>query len=129
MTRAKRARAQMDFDDLIRRTASLLARADAARVLYKLDAGIDHILVDEAQDNSPVQWAILERLVAEFVAGQGTREGRRPRTMFAVGDPKQSIYGFEGAAPALFEETLGRWKTACKAMGRADSARRWPITL
>lgn len=132
MTRAKRARAQMDFDDLIRRTASLLARADAAWVLYKLDAGIDHILVDEAQDNSPVQWAILERLVAEFVAGKGSREGRRPRTMFAVGDPKQSIYGFQGAAPALFEETLGRWKTACKAMGEGgpgETLAYHPVTL
>lgn len=103
--REKQARGALDFSDLIERTSSLFARAEAAWVLYKLDAGIDHLLVDEAQDTNPAQWAILKALTSEFRAGQGAREGALPRTIFAVGDPKQSIYGFQGAAPRQFEET------------------------
>ncbi|MFT0891431.1 double-strand break repair helicase AddA [Pseudochelatococcus sp. G4_1912] len=97
----KNARGALDFDDLIARTVSLLQRADAAWILYKLDAGIDHVLVDEAQDTSPDQWIILKTLVEEFAAGEGAFPRRR--TLFAVGDPKQSIYGFQGAAPYEFE--------------------------
>ena len=101
--RLKGARSLLDFDDLIARTLLLLDRADAAWVLYKLDAGIDHILVDEAQDTSESQWAILTRLCDEFLAGAGAR-GRR-RTFFAVGDEKQSIFSFQGAAPKMFSST------------------------
>ncbi|ALA17217.1 MULTISPECIES: double-strand break repair helicase AddA [unclassified Chelatococcus] len=97
----KRARGALDFDDLVERTLTLLERADAAWVLYKLDAGIDHLLVDEAQDTSPTQWAILKRLTEELFAGDGAVA--KTRTLFAVGDPKQSIYGFQGAAPQEFE--------------------------
>ena len=69
-------------------------------MLYKLDAGIDHILVDEAQDTSEAQWKILEDLTGEFAAGAGGRPTRR--TFFAVGDEKQSIFSFQGAAPQMF---------------------------
>ncbi|MGD1035840.1 MAG: double-strand break repair helicase AddA [Roseiarcus sp.] len=96
----KGERGLLDFDDLIRRTLLLLERADAAWVLYKLDAGIDHILVDEAQDTSEPQWAILTRLSDEFLSGAGARGPRR--TFFAVGDEKQSIFSFQGAAPKMF---------------------------
>jgi ATP-dependent helicase/nuclease subunit A len=98
--RLKGARSLLDFDDLIARTLLLLDRADAAWVLYKLDAGIDHILVDEAQDTSESQWAILTRLCDEFLSGAGARPRRR--TFFAVGDEKQSIFSFQGAAPKMF---------------------------
>src|SRR5208337_4716582 len=97
---AKRTRAALDFDDLIGKTSSLLTRQEAAEwVLYELDARIDHILVDEAQDTSPEQWTILERLTSDFFAGQGARDW--VPTLFAVGDEKQSIYGFQGARPEL----------------------------
>jgi ATP-dependent helicase/nuclease subunit A len=97
---AKRARAALDFDDLIAKALSLLCRQEAAEwVLYELDARIDHILVDEAQDTSPEQWAIVERLVSDFFAGEGARDCIP--TLFAVGDEKQSIYGFQGAVPEL----------------------------
>jgi ATP-dependent helicase/nuclease subunit A len=99
----KGARGLLDFDDLIARTLALLDRADAAWVLYKLDAGIDHILVDEAQDTSESQWAILIRLCDEFLSGAGARVRRR--TFFAVGDEKQSIFSFQGAAPKMFSAT------------------------
>jgi ATP-dependent helicase/nuclease subunit A len=95
-------RGVLDFEDLIVRTANLLARSDAGRwVHYKLDRGIEHILVDEAQDTSPRQWQVIASLVAEFFAGEGA-SGERLRTLFAVGDEKQSIFSFQGAVPAWF---------------------------
>ena len=76
-------------------------RPDAARwVHYKLDRGLDHILVDEAQDTSPRQWQVVRALVEEFFAGEGAAE--TVRTLFAVGDEKQSIFSFQGAVPAWF---------------------------
>jgi len=98
----KAARGFLDFNDLITRTVRLLARPDVGPwVSYKLDRGIDHILVDEAQDTSPDQWKVVGMLAGEFFAGAGAR-GRVERTIFAVGDEKQSIYSFQGADPASF---------------------------
>lgn len=97
----KRSRGLLDYDDLINRTADLLARSDVRQwVQYKLDAGIDHILVDEAQDTSPVQWEIINALIEEYFAGHSSRQSTR--TVFAVGDQKQSIYSFQGAEPEMF---------------------------
>ncbi len=101
---SKRQRGQYDFGDLIDRTNALLAeKPDAAWVLYKLDGGIDHVLIDEAQDTSPAQWDIIRSLTGEFFAGSGARPGL-DRTIFAVGDRKQSIFSFQGADPAAFEQ-------------------------
>jgi ATP-dependent helicase/nuclease subunit A len=99
----KNRRGLLDYDDLIARTRALLERVDAAWVHYKLDLGIDHLLIDEAQDTSPEQWDIIKRFVAEFTAGAGARGGIR-RSIFAVGDAKQSIFSFQGAAPESFAE-------------------------
>ncbi len=99
----KKAHGLLDFDDLIVRTVKLLARQDAGPwVQYKLDKGIDHILVDEAQDTSPNQWNVIRLLSEEFFAGKTARDIRR--TLFAVGDEKQSIYSFQGAVPEDFAE-------------------------
>lgn len=106
--RLKAQRSLLDYDDLIAKTRSLFARVEAAWVLYKLDAGIDHILLDEAQDTSEAQWAILRALADEFTAGDGVLRGPKPRTIFVVGDEKQSIYGFQGAAPKSFSEERRR---------------------
>jgi ATP-dependent helicase/nuclease subunit A len=99
--KAKARRGMLDYDDLIDRTLDLFRRTSAAWVLYKLDLGIDHILVDEAQDTSPKQWEIIETLVGEFTSGAGAR-GMKKRTLFVVGDDKQSIFSFQGAAPEKF---------------------------
>ncbi|MEM7499407.1 MAG: double-strand break repair helicase AddA [Pseudomonadota bacterium] len=99
---AKSAGGLLDFDDLVRRAQGLLAAPGLAPwVLWKLDGGIDHILVDEAQDTAPAQWDVIGALAEEFLAGQGVRTDR-PRTVFAVGDEKQSIYSFQGADPQVF---------------------------
>jgi ATP-dependent helicase/nuclease subunit A len=98
---AKQARGVLDYDDLIAATLALLEKPGAAAwVLYKLDQGIDHVLVDEAQDTSPEQWAILRKLTEDFFAGESN--ARVTRTLFAVGDEKQSIFSFQGADPAQF---------------------------
>ena len=99
----------LDFDDLIAKTLTLLRRGDTAWILYKLDRGIDHVLLDEAQDTNPAQWEILRLITAEFTAGRGAR-GEKVRTLFAVGDPKQSIYGFQGAEPREFERSRRQWR-------------------
>ncbi|WP_296711740.1 double-strand break repair helicase AddA [Rhodoblastus sp.] len=96
----KAERQMLDFDDLISRTRALLSRSSARWALQKLDAGIDHILVDEAQDTSAAQWEILDRISEDFFTGEG--QARRARSFFAVGDEKQSIFSFQGAEPALF---------------------------
>ena len=113
----KESEAALDFQDLINRTRTLLTRADmAAWVLYKLDGGLDHILVDEAQDTSDNQWAIVRALAEEFFSGLGRSEGA-DRTVFAVGDEKQSIYGFQGAKPELFLDNREYFEPRIKAAG------------
>ena len=94
---AEKARhAVLDYGDQIAISRSLLARAGIAPwVLFKLDGGLDHLLIDEAQDTSPAQWAVIAAVAEEFFAGEGARAA--PRTLFAVGDEKQSIFSFQGA--------------------------------
>ena len=99
----KDRRGLLDYSDLIDKTLALFESVTATWVLYKLDLGIDHILVDEAQDTSPRQWKIIETLAHEFAAGAGARSLVK-RTLFAVGDDKQSIFSFQGAAPLMFAE-------------------------
>ena len=100
--RRKRARAGLDFDDLIDSVFRLFDRSHAAEwVLWKLDGGIAHVLLDEAQDTSPAQWRILRHLTAEIFAGAGAVRPAQ-RTLFIVGDQKQSIYSFQGADPEHF---------------------------
>ena len=99
----KQARGWLDFDDLIEKAHELLSNSVVADwVLYRLDGGIDHILVDEAQDTNPLQWRVIEKLAREFTAGHGARADLL-RTIFVVGDTKQSIYSFQGADPDEFE--------------------------
>ncbi|RMF11031.1 MAG: double-strand break repair helicase AddA, partial [Alphaproteobacteria bacterium] len=99
--RDKRRKAVLDFDDLILETLELLTAPGVAPwVLYKLDNGIDHILIDEAQDTNPEQWQVVQALAEEFFAGEGARDAMR--TIFAVGDVKQSIYSFQRADPREF---------------------------
>lgn len=99
--RTKQARALLDYDDLIRATARLLERdGGASWVLFKLDGGIDHVLIDEAQDTNPEQWRVIRALTAEFFTSE--RPSAQLRTVFAVGDVKQSIFSFQGAEPAEF---------------------------
>lgn len=123
---AKAARGALDFGDLVARTVDLLTeRASAAWVLYKLDGGIEHVLVDEAQDTAPEQWDIIRVLTEGFFAGEGGQRftpvpasgERLARTVFAVGDEKQSIYSFQGARPERLRQEAQRYDTLVTGAG------------
>ena len=101
--RVKQEQALLDYDDLITCARQLLSRPEIAPwVLYKLDGGLDHVLIDEAQDTNDEQWQVIAALTDEFFSGMGAREAGR--TVFAVGDAKQSIYSFQRADPQLFAD-------------------------
>ena len=111
---AKARRGWLDFDDLIAGARRLLSDPSVAQwVLYKLDGGVDHVLVDEAQDTAPAQWAVIELLAQEFTAG--TDPDRR--SLFVVGDKKQSIYSFQGADLRVFEDMRTRFAAQLAAVG------------
>ena len=104
--RAKHQARGLDFNDLIVKTRDLLKRRDVSDwVAYKLDGGVDHVLLDEAQDTSPEQWDIIDAITEPFAQDSPDRD-EPPRTFFAVGDPKQSIYRFQGAAPEIFTRSV-----------------------
>ena len=100
--REKTERGLLDYDDLIDKTLAMLDRVSSGWVHYKLDRGVDHVLIDEAQDTSPRQWDIVAHIISEFTSGAGARDGV-VRTVFAVGDEKQSIFSFQGADPHQFD--------------------------
>lgn len=109
-TAQKAGHAAVSYADLIARTLHLLRDPeDVAWILYKLDGGIDHLLLDEVQDTAPAQWDITNAIAAEFFAGRGARE--TTRTIFAVGDPKQSIFSFQGADLASFDSNRAKFRT------------------
>ncbi len=94
----KSKNALLDYNDIIGLATNLLSNPNYKDwILFNLDQKIDHILVDEAQDNSISQWKIITNLCDEFFAGNDEK-----RTLFVVGDVKQSIYRFQGANPHLF---------------------------
>ena len=102
----KANRAELDYDDLIGRALGLLeGDGRTSWVHYKLDGGLAHILLDEAQDTAPDQWRLLELLSNDFFTGEGAwpDDKREVRTLFVVGDQKQSIYSFQGADPETFD--------------------------
>ncbi len=113
----KKKQGALDFNDLIRRTDRLLSSSGSAWVHFKLDGGIDHILMDEAQDTNHLQWSIFDHLRQEIFTGSG-RETAQPRSVFVVGDEKQSIFGFQGADPAGFNEMRERIAAESAAIER-----------
>ena len=115
--REKQERGLLDYDDLIDKTLEMLDRVSSGWVHYKLDRGVDHVLIDEAQDTSPRQWDIVSHIVSEFTSGEGARDGVT-RTIFAVGDEKQSIFSFQGAAPREFADKRQHFQTRFKAAGQ-----------
>lgn len=115
---AKQARGWLDYDDLIEKARGLLSDSAVSQwVLYRLDGGIDHILVDEAQDTSPAQWDVIRKLAQEFSSGEGARADVR-RTLFVVGDKKQSIYSFQGADPREFDRMQAEFAERMQDGGR-----------
>src|SRR5258708_2400242 len=114
--REKQERGLLDYDDLIDKTLAMLDRVSSGWVHYKLDRGVDHVLIDEAQDTSPRQWDIVAHIISEFTSGAGARDGVI-RTIFAVGDEKQSIFSFQGAAPHELADRRQHFQSRFKAAG------------
>lgn len=121
---AKANRASLDFNDLIEKTRALFNNSASAWIMYKLDHGIDHILIDEAQDTSPAQWTVIESLFEEYLSGRGARDAHR--SFFAVGDMKQSIYSFQGADVDLFKE---KEQDLGKRLSAISDYKNTPLTL
>ncbi|MCW3847599.1 double-strand break repair helicase AddA [Sphingomonas sp. LB-2] len=106
---AKRRAGAVDFDDLIRATVALLGQPGMGEwVRFKLDQATEHVLIDEAQDTNPRQWAIVAAIADEFFSGEGVRP-RAARTLFTVGDYKQAIFGFQGTDPIYFRAAHDRF--------------------
>ncbi|MFZ4762508.1 MAG: double-strand break repair helicase AddA [Alphaproteobacteria bacterium] len=110
----------LDYDDLVDKTTHLLQSTEHAWVQYRLDGGIDHVLVDEAQDTSPRRWAVIKSLVDNFFEQEATTSTKR--SLFVVGDEKQSIYSFQGADPEVFTN----WRNH---MHQLASERQLPLSL
>ena len=120
-TLAKRSAGVADFNDLIDWTRRLLGKPGMGEwVRYKLDRQVDHILLDEAQDTNAAQWEIIDRLVEEFFTGASEAD-ERWRTLFMVGDFKQSIYRFQGTDPAEFEDARARYRSRAEALIDAEA--------
>ena len=100
---AKLREGLLDFDDLEIHAYQLLQGRESPDILYWLDRKILHFLVDEFQDTSDIQWAMVSKLTEEIFAGQGADKPMGP-TLFVVGDEKQSIYRFREANYRLIED-------------------------
>ena len=100
----KRARGLADMADLERCALALLRDTTLSGwVQERLDARIRHVLIDEFQDTSPLQWHALHAWLSAYAGAGGGASGQRPPAVFIVGDPKQSIYRFRRAEPRVFE--------------------------
>ncbi|MDH7974799.1 UvrD-helicase domain-containing protein, partial [Sphingomonas sp. AR_OL41] len=126
--RAKHRLGAVDFDDLIRATLALLGQPGMGEwVRYKLDQSTEHILIDEAQDTNPSQWAIVRSLADEFFAGLGSHD-ERARTLFTVGDFKQAIFGFQGTAPEFFAAAEAHFGGLARAIDEGPPFSRLSLT-
>lgn len=115
----------LDFEDLILYTHRLFSNPEnMGWVLSQMDFSLSHILVDEAQDTGPLQWELLQMLSGDFFA-EGDRSNL-PRSLFVVGDTKQSIYGFQGADPNAF--ATSRIQIANQIKNNARQIREVPLT-
>ncbi|MFV2055823.1 MAG: UvrD-helicase domain-containing protein [Thiohalomonadales bacterium] len=117
----KRSQRILDFNDLEWHCYQLLQKSDSAHwIQYKLDARIDHLLIDEFQDTNPTQWRLILPLLEEMAAA----EGERARSVFLVGDEKQSIYRFRRAEPKLFK-LAQQWLTTNLASKQLQISKSW----
>lgn len=100
----KRQHGLMDMQDLERGALALLADpATSGWVQQRLDARLRHVLIDEFQDTSNLQWQALQSWLTSYAGAGGGASGQQPLSVFIVGDPKQSIYRFRGAEPRVFD--------------------------
>ncbi len=115
----KEQKGLLDYDDLIRKSASLLKTTDMADwIRYKLDQNIDHILIDEAQDTNQAQWDIIKAISDDFYSGESI-DAQKLRTIFTVGDFKQAIFGFQGTSPENYAVAQDYFDDKLEAGGKS----------
>lgn len=107
----KLAKRFIDFDDVITFTLELLDNINW--VMYKIDTHLEHVLVDEAQDTSSLQWEVIKKITDEFFSNY-----KSGKTIFVVGDEKQSIFSFQGADVTLFRRMHDYFKFRSEASGQ-----------
>jgi ATP-dependent helicase/nuclease subunit A len=99
----KRARTLVDMNDLEQLALQLLGEGNwSGWIQERLDTRLRHLLIDEFQDTSPLQWHALRPWLAGYAGAGGGASGHDPLSVFIVGDPKQSIYRFRRAEPRVF---------------------------
>lgn len=105
---------ELSFSDVTYLVYEILKLLNDSDFLYfRLDANIEHILLDEFQDTSIIQYEILKPLIEEITSGRGTKESG---SFFFVGDAKQSIYRFRGGVSGLFRAVLREQHTHCEPL-------------
>ncbi len=117
----RRTTRRVAFDELTRTLGAGTSSA-AADLALRIDGEIDHLLLDEFQDTSPAQWRVLRPIASELAA-----DGTGRRSVFCVGDVKQSIYGWRAAEPQLLERLSGELHLEPQALDR--SWRSSPVVL
>lgn len=117
----------LDFEDLIHITKKALSSHERDFILFKLDGGINHILVDEAQDTNFAQWEILHSILEEFFAGKGRDEALK--SLFIVGDEKQCIFGFQSSEPKALKTVLEKYKRNLEVFSLQTSYRSTGLVL
>lgn len=105
--RLKHEAGGLTFDDVARRLATEFSQQQPAGLAYRLDASLEHLLLDEFQDTSLVQWTVLEPLARGVADGDGS-------TFFCVGDVKQAIYGWRGGVAEIFDTVTTRLPGICE---------------
>lgn len=108
-SRLKNKHALLDYNDLIIESNKLLTNPDFSEwVKMKMDGSFDHVLIDESQDTNRQQWSIIKALCDDFFSGLSLSNNQR--SIFIVGDEKQSIFSFQGAEPDISSEIFNYFK-------------------
>lgn len=134
-TELKKQNAVLDYNDLIVETNRLLTNPEFSDwIKMKMDGSFDHVLIDESQDTNHQQWQIVKMLTEDFFSGAGATN--KNRTIFIVGDEKQSIYSFQGAEADIsekifsyFHDKLKDYPTQLHKIDLSNSFRSLPIIL
>ena len=106
----------LDFYDLLKKVKDLLCKDGMMSwVNFKIDATLNHLLVDECQDVSPIQWEIINRIAGEFFDNWAAVQ--ESKSIFIVGDEKQTIYSFQGADPLTFTKVKSFYSKKLKSVG------------
>ncbi|MGV3485263.1 MAG: UvrD-helicase domain-containing protein [Planctomycetaceae bacterium] len=98
----KQASRAFSFDDIAYRLAQSMSPVSMHQIATRMDGAIDHLLLDEFQDTSPVQWSVLRPLAT------ATARENAGGSFFCVGDTKQAIYGWRGGVAEIFDQVCSQ---------------------